>query len=56
MIRAGIELADRDFERRRELVELLEVTGWPSFENGEESLTVQWVLGEGRLSWTVTRN
>ena len=49
-IGAGIEIADQDFERRRELIELLEVTGWPSFGNGEESLTVQWVLGEGRLS------
>lgn len=49
-IGAGIELADQDFRRRRELIELLDVTGWPSFANGEELLRVQWVLGKGCLS------
>lgn len=49
-IAAGIEAADVDFERRRELVDLLDVTGTVCHEDGGDWVTVQCILGGERLA------
>jgi len=45
-ISAGIEKADQDFNKRRELIQALEVTGELSVDDGEKVLYLHCVIGE----------
>jgi site-specific DNA recombinase len=53
-VAAGLEKADKDFAKRRKIIEVLNVRGIVTIENGERICTVSFILAQGEQGKRLT--